>query len=114
MRTEIPRKRIPHITDREFDDLTFGSGQPVLVFFGSRRCKICRQLFPVAEAVAHDFHGRMNVYGVDAGKYRPLFQRLRLRGIPQLVLFLGGEVKLRIGGFHPKEVLVDKIGQWVP
>lgn len=114
MRTEIPRKPIPHITDREFDDLTFGSEEPVLVFFGSRRCKICRELFPVAEAVAYDFSGRMQVYGVDADKYRSLFHRLRLKGIPHLVLFLGGEVKARIGGFHPQQVLVEKLEEWVP
>jgi thioredoxin-like negative regulator of GroEL len=110
----VPRKAIPHITDSEFDGLTFGSRQPVLVFFGSRRCKICRQLFPVAGAVAHVFDGRMHVYGVDADKYRPLFQRLRLKGIPHLVLFQEGEVKLRIGGYHPQQVLVDKLEQWMP
>ncbi|WP_052429399.1 thioredoxin family protein [Paenibacillus borealis] len=114
MRPEIPRRPVSHITDTEFEALAFGSERPVLVFFGSRRCKICRQLFPVTEAIAHDFQGRMNVYGVDAGKYRLLFQSLRLRGIPQLVLFLDGEVKLRLGGFHPHPVLVDQLEQWVP
>lgn len=114
MRREIPRRPVSHITDSEFEALAFGSERPVLVFFGSRRCKICRQLFPVAEAIAHDFQGRMNVYGVDAGKYRRLFRSLRLRGIPQLVLFQNGEVKLRLGGYHPHPVLVEQLEQWVP
>lgn len=114
MRPEIPRRPVSHITDSEFEALAFGSEGPVLVFFGSRRCKICRQLFPVAEAIAHDFQGRMNVYGVDAGKYRLLFPESAPAGIPQLVLFLNGEVKLRLGGFHPHPVLVEQLKQWVP
>jgi thioredoxin 1 len=109
MRREVPRKPINHIEDSQFEDLTFGSQQSVLVFFGSRRCKVCRVLFPIAEAVAHEFDDRLHVYAVDVNMYRHLFQRLRLRGIPHLVLFRDGEVKARLGGFHPKQVLIDKL-----
>ncbi|WP_410514309.1 thioredoxin family protein [Paenibacillus sp. BR2-3] len=91
MRTDSPRKPIPHIGSSEFEDLTFGS----------------------EEAVAHEFNNRLNVYGVDVDKHRPLFQKLRLKGLPHLVLFRNGEVKAKLGGFHPKQIIVDKLEQWL-
>jgi thioredoxin 1 len=97
------------VTEENFDEFTFDSSLPALVFFGSKRCKICKELAPVILAIADENAHRLNVCWVDVDKYKPLFQRFRLQGIPHLLLFNKGEVRERIGGVHPKEVLVAVI-----
>lgn len=100
---------ITSISESEFDSLTFESSRPALVFFGAERCAVCKELLPTVEEIASDYAGKMKVYWVDVDEYKALFKRFRLRGIPNLLLFSGGEVKDRIGGLHSKEELVQVI-----
>jgi thioredoxin 1 len=102
---------IASITEQNFDELTFDSSVPVMVFFGSKRCNVCKELFPIIQDISADYAQEMNIYWVDVDKYKPLFQRFRLRGIPNLLLFNNGEVREKIGGLHPKEVLVEVISK---
>lgn len=100
---------IASISESEFDSLTFESSSPALVFFGAERCSVCKELLPTVEEIAEEYSGKMNVYWVDVDQYKALFKRFRLRGIPNLLLFSGGEVKERIGGLHTREELVEMI-----
>lgn len=100
------------ISAEEFDKLTFDSPVPVTVFFGAERCQVCKELLPTVEEIAFEYAAKMNFYWVDVDHNKSLSTRFRLRGIPQLVLFNGGEIKERIGGLNPKEdlvALVDKV-----
>ncbi len=102
---------IVSISEEEFDRLTFDSGTPSMVFFGAERCHVCKELLPVIEEIASDYTGKLNVYWVDVDKYKALFKRFRLRGIPNLLLFNNGEVKERIGGLSSKQELLEIIGK---
>lgn len=101
------------LTDDNFDQETFESSGPVMVFFGAERCPVCKELAPVVDEIADEYTGRLKVCWVDVDGYRSLFKRFRLRGIPTLLLFKNGEVEERIGGLHPKEELVSKIDNLV-
>ena len=103
------RAKLTAITDVDFDQLTFDSTSPVLVFFGTKRCKICKEQLPIVEQLAFEFAGKMHIYWVDVEKHKPLFQRFRLRGIPNQLLFNNGEVKERISGLYPKDALIQII-----
>lgn len=100
---------IKSITDLEFDNLTFESATPVLVFFGAERCSVCKELQPVVEEVMVEYNDRLTVYMVDVDNYKSLVSRLRLRGIPQILVFKDGEVKGRMGGLRTKEELSELI-----
>ena len=103
------KKLIESVTDEQFDEYTFESSIPVVVFFGSKNCKICKELFPIIQDIAVNFANKIKIYWVDVDKYKPLFQRFRLRGIPNLLIFNNGEVIDKISGLHPKEVLSEVI-----
>lgn len=100
---------ITSIGEEEFDKLTFESRTPVMVMFGAERCHVCKELLPIVEEIASDYAAKMKVYWVDVDAFKDLFKRFRLRGIPQLLIFDGGEVKEHIGGLHSKEEIVEVI-----
>lgn len=98
---------ISSISDENFDEYTFENDRPVIAFFGSKKCNICKELYPVIQEIAAEYIDEIRVYWVDVDSYKPVFQRFRLRGIPNLVLFNHGQVIDKISGFHPKEVLLQ-------
>ncbi|RYD04757.1 hypothetical protein N752_12595 [Desulforamulus aquiferis] len=67
---------------KNFDNLTFDSDTPSLVFFAAERCDICKELLPIVEELVTYYAGRLNVYYVDVDQYAELHKRFRLRGIP--------------------------------
>ncbi|GAB6158505.1 thioredoxin family protein [Desulfotomaculum varum] len=97
------------LTPYNFDDCTFESSIPSLVFFAAERCNICKELLPIVEELVSYYAGRLNVYYVDVDKYVELHKRFGLKGIPQLLIFKDYEYKKRIGGLHEKEDIIEMI-----
>lgn len=102
-----------NLTEANFDEETFESREPVLVFFGAVRCSVCKELQPIVEEIADEYTGKLKVCWVDVDEYKSLIKRFRIRGIPNLILFKNGEVEERLGGLHAKEELVSLIGKHV-
>lgn len=100
---------LKRIEEKEFDSLTFESEIPALVFFGARRCMVCREQLPIVEEIAYEYKDKFNAYWVDVDRNKPLFQRFRLQGIPNIVVFNEGEVKEKIRGLNSKETLIQII-----
>lgn len=102
----VPLKKIK---EEEFDSLTFEGDIPVIVFFGARRCTVCREQMVVLEEIAHVYRDKINTYWVDVDKNKPLFYRFRLQGIPNILIFNEGEVKEKVRGLNSKEKLIEII-----
>ncbi|MDP4161119.1 MAG: thioredoxin family protein [Bacillota bacterium] len=102
-------EQLSNIKIEDFDNLTYDSSVPVLVFFGAARCQVCKELLPTVEDVLKDYSDRMNSYWVDVDEYKTLATRFRLRGIPHLLLFNGGEIRDRASGLVERELLINKI-----
>ena len=98
----LPLKKIE---EKEFDSLTFESKVAVLVFFGARRCPVCREQMPIVEQVYYEYKNEINVYWIDVDKNKSLFNRFRLYGIPNILIFNKGEIKDKIRGLNSKETL---------
>lgn len=105
----MDRISLTSIHEEEFDKLTFDNSSPSIVFFGTRHCSVCKEQMPIIEKIAFEYHDRLNTYWVDVDKYKTLFHRFRLQGIPNILIFCQGEVKERIRGFNSKETLVQII-----
>lgn len=99
------RLPLTKIGEKEFDRLTFDSEILALVFFGVRRCKVCQQQIPIIENLAYEYKKKINTFWVDVDKYKPLFLRFKLHGVPNILIFSDGEVKERIRGLNSKELL---------
>lgn len=100
---------IRNISETNFDELTFESITPAIVFFSAERCKVCKALLPVVEELAEDYSKNLKIFSVDVDGPNSLAQRFRLKGIPTLLIFKNGEIKERITGFQPKVLLENKI-----
>lgn len=100
---------LTRITIENFDKLTFESPVPVLAFFGAERCQVCKELLPTVEEVLQNYTESLNSFWVDVDQYKALATRFRLRGIPQLLMFKGGEIKDRAAGLVDRDTLVNKI-----
>lgn len=105
----MDRISLSSIKEEEFDSLTFDSSTPSLVFFGTRKCKICKEQMPIVEEIAFEYRDKLNAYWVDVDKYKPLFYRFRLQGIPNILLFDRGEVRERIRGLNSKDTLLHRL-----
>lgn len=106
------RLPLTKIGEKEFDRLTFDSEILALVFFGVRRCKVCQQQIPIIENLAYEYKKKINTFWVDVDKYKPLFLRFKLHGVPNILIFSDGEVKERIRGLNSKELFIQIINKY--
>lgn len=95
---------IRQLEERDFEEI-IESGKTCLIFFGAARCHTCRERYPVFEEIVKEFGNKFEAYQVDVDVSKNLAQRMRLKGIPTLIVFKdGGQIK-KIKGVLPKEEL---------
>jgi thioredoxin 1 len=90
------------INDHNFAAVVAASPVPVLVDFGAVWCPPCRTIAPHVEAVARAHAGRLRVGTCDADANPDLAARFDVRGLPTLLLFVGGRVVGQITGAVPR------------
>ncbi|KAB2643460.1 MAG: thioredoxin [Verrucomicrobia bacterium] len=81
-----------NVTDATFDAEVIKSDKPVLVDFWAPWCGPCVQLGPVIDQIADATVGRAKVAKVNIDDNAEIAARYRIRAIPALLLFKGGEV----------------------
>ena len=98
--------------DEEFDRAV-DTRRLVLVGLWAPWCGPCRMVAPVLETMAREFAPRLKVVKVNVDESPQSASAYGVRGIPNLILFNGGEVKDQIVGAVAKQKLVDAITQVV-
>jgi thioredoxin 2 len=94
------------VTDARFDEQVLGSPLPVLLDVWAPWCMPCRDMEPVIRDLAATFAGRLRVAMLDIDRNPGATARLRIQGVPTLILFKAGqEVARMIGARARGEVL---------
>jgi thioredoxin len=101
--------KIVHVTDASFDQEVLKSPTPVLIDFWAPWCAPCRAIAPIIDDLAGEYSGRLKVVKMNVDDNPQTPGRYGVRGIPNLVIIKGGQVKEQIIGAVPKGTLVKAV-----
>jgi len=104
---------VQSITDDQFQSEVLQASTPVLIDFWAPWCGPCRTIGPVVEQLAGEYSGRLKVVKMNVDDNPRTPAQFGVRGIPNLIIFKGGEVKEQIVGAVPKAHLVKAIDKVV-
>ncbi len=97
---------IKHISDSNFEGEVLKSPTPVLIDFWAPWCGPCKAIAPVLDELADEYAGKLKIVKINVDDNPQTPARYNVRGIPNLLIIKGGEVKDQIIGAVPKGHLV--------
>ncbi len=103
--------KVMEVSDLSFDQEVLKATTPVLIDFWAPWCGPCRAISPVVEELAGEYAGRLKVVKMNVDDNPQTPSRYGVRGIPNLIVFKGGQVADQIVGAVPKAHLVRAIDQ---
>ena len=98
--------KVLHVSDSNFEAEVLKSDKPVLVDFWAPWCGPCRAIAPIVDQIADEYAGRLKVVKMNVDDNPMTPARYGVRGIPNLLVIRGGQVKEQIVGAVPKVHLV--------
>jgi len=96
---------IVNISDSSFEADVLKSDLPVLVDFWAEWCGPCRMIAPLLDELANDYAGKVKVCKMNVDENTETPAKFGVRGIPTLLLIVGGEVKAQQVGAVSKNQL---------
>ena len=96
-------------TDANFKAEVEDSKLPTLVDFWAPWCGPCRVVGPIVEDLAKEFSGRLKVMKLDVDENPQVAMKLKITGIPTVLLFKNGQIVDQAVGALPKRLFVDMI-----
>jgi len=97
---------IKHVSDSNFEGEVLKSPTPVLIDFWAPWCGPCKNIAPVLDELADEYAGKLKVVKINVDENPETPARYGVRGIPNLLIIKGGQVKDQIVGAVPKGHLV--------
>lgn len=102
----MSKNTVPMVTEQSFEEEVLRSPIPVLLDFGADWCGPCRALAPVIEKLAEQNEGRVRVLTIDADESASIAARYKVRGLPTVISFVGGQEHKRHVGATSMDVLL--------
>ena len=81
--------------------------QPVMVDFWATWCGPCRMLTPTVDEIAQEYDGRVVVAKCNVDDSDEVAMQYRVRNIPTLIFFKGGEQVDKLVGLVSKKEITD-------
>ena len=94
----------------EFQERVYDDGEPCLVLFSRKDCHVCQEVHPMLEEIEEEYRdSEFGFYHVDVDEEKDLFQKMALKGVPQVLFFQDGELVGRLSGKQDEEAYLEKI-----
>jgi thioredoxin 2 len=93
-------------TDARFEEQVLASPLPVLLHVWAPWCVPCRGMEPVIDELASSLQGRVRVARLNLDRNPDTVARLRIQGVPTLIVFRGGHEARRLVGARDKAALL--------
>jgi len=100
---------IKHVTDASYQEDVLESELPVVVDFWAPWCGPCRMVAPVIEELAQEYDGRIVFAKLNTDENPAMPEKLGIRGIPTMVVYVNGQEVDRWTGFAAKPVLQGRL-----
>jgi thioredoxin 1 len=97
------------LTDETFDQTLEGSPVPVLVDFWAPWCGPCRLVAPVLEELAEEMRDKLSFAKINVDENQESPNKFKIRSIPCLIVFRGGQEIGRVIGHKGKKDLVREL-----
>ena len=91
------------------NDWKFEGSRPAIVDFYATWCGPCKALAPRIEELEKEYEGRIAIGTADVDECSELSARFRIRNVPTVLFFKGGEVVDKSVGLVAKETLAEKL-----
>lgn len=102
---------IKHI-ENNFKDVVLDSKTLVLVDFYATWCGPCQMLSPVLEEISVE-NNDFEIVKVDVDKNHELARNYKIMTVPTMMIFKNGEVVDKIEGLVSKEVIINKMKNYL-
>ena len=103
-------KNVHEFTHTNFDSEVLQSDLPVLVDFTATWCGPCKALAPIVEKLADEYEGKLKVGKLDIDASRPIADKYKIRSVPTVVVFRGGQKTGEHIGLTTRDKLVKLLG----
>lgn len=96
------------VTEENFNSI-IGTDKPVVIDFGATWCGPCKALAPRIEEIEKEYEGRAVVGTADVDECSDLAAQFRIRNVPTVLFFKGGQPVDKSVGLVAKESLTEKL-----
>ena len=100
---------VAELKDEDFEQEVLKAEVPVLVDFWAPWCEPCKSMTPLIQEIAEDFDGKVKIVKVNVDENKKYAAQFKVRGIPNFILFSGGEIKEQLVGVVSKQDLTKVI-----
>ncbi len=100
------------IEGKDFEKEVLKSEKMVIVDFFATWCGPCQMLMPVLEEIASETEN-YDIVEIDVDEAQELAMNYGIEAVPTMIIFKNGMEIDRIGGYYPKEDLLEELERYI-